>query len=83
MISKYIYIESKQKVKSVEAVYYDGTIKSLHEIAKYFEVEVIVTDSSILIDGVSIYNGYYIVRVGKNFHRHFKEDFEKRFIKVK
>jgi hypothetical protein len=82
MISEHIYIESKIKIKSVEAVYYDGTVKSLREIAKYFKVNVIITNSSVLIDGVSIYSGYYIVRVGKNFHRHFKDDFEKRFIKV-
>lgn len=81
IINDCIYIKANVKVKSVEAVCYDGTVKSLQQIAKGLGLKVIVGSDAVYVEGIIIPRGWYIVRSKDELYREPKDTFEKKYTK--
>lgn len=80
--NEHTYIESDVKVKTVEAVYYDGTIKSLHKISNCLNINVVITAASVWIDGISLDCNGYIVKSNGVLYKQSKNSFEQMYIKM-
>lgn len=81
-INNCTYIKSDVKVETVEAVYYNGTIKSLHEISNCLNINVVITATAVWIDGISLDCNGYIVKSNRVLYRQSKESFEQMYVKL-